>query len=101
MKTTEIQKEVITENNQFELVKGEFSANDAAEIISHLFQEKINFHNSRSFSQVLRSGNGCEWSIKRIEELKESKKDIKTLIDQAKEDGKSIRIISNISIEVI
>lgn len=101
MSTIQLKEKSQTTTNQFELIKGEFSPEDAKEIISHLIQEKINFHNNRSFSQILRSGNGCEWSLTRIEELKESKEAIKVLLDTAKEEGKSLKIKSNIIIEIV
>ena len=48
MKTLENSKKVSVEIKQHDLIHGEFSPEDGLEIITHLIQEKINFHNMRS-----------------------------------------------------
>jgi hypothetical protein len=90
-----------TEKDQFELIKGVFSAEDASEILYHLINEKINFHNMRSFSQHERFGSGDVWSNSRVEDLKLSKEAIRLIIEQARAQGKMLNIKSNITIEVI
>ncbi|MGJ8660633.1 MAG: hypothetical protein ACSHXL_01220 [Bacteroidota bacterium] len=95
------EEKVRIEKGQFELIKGVFSPSDALEIIMHLMQEKIKFHGVRSFNQSIRIGTKDEWSEMRIDELKQSRDQIKQLLEKAKQDGNSVNINSNISIELI
>lgn len=89
-------------NKQTEdLVRGEYSAVEAREIVSNLISQKINFHNLRDFSSQERHGKSDENSLKRIEELKESRKSMLEIINMAKEEGKTVKINSNITIELI
>ncbi len=94
-------EQVMITKDEFELIKGVFSPDDALEIIMHLLNEKIKYHGVRSFNQSIRIGSKDEWSEVRIEELKESRDEIKFLLDKAKEDGHTVKINSIISIELI
>ncbi|WKV10543.1 hypothetical protein [Marivirga harenae] len=94
--------EKVLVNKQTEvLVKGEYSAVEAKEIVSNLISQKINFHNLRDFSSHERYGKPDENSLKRIVELKESRKSLLEIIDAAKEEGKAVKINSNIIIELV
>jgi len=83
------------------LVRGEYSAVEAREIVSNLISQKINFHNLRDFSSRERYGKSDEDSLRRIEELKVSRQSMFEIIDAAKEEGKTVKINSNITIELI
>lgn len=84
-----------------DLVKGKFSPEDAKEIINHLFSEKINFHDMRSFSHKIRFGEVDQDSQARIIELKQSWAALNIVIKQAKEQGKNLKIESTISIKLV
>jgi len=88
------------EKKKFELIKGEFSPEDAFKILGHLIHEKISYHNLRSFREFERLGKKDEWSETRIEELKQSRDKIRAIIDNAKDQGKVLSIKSNISLEL-
>ncbi|MEQ9465782.1 MAG: hypothetical protein RLN88_00135 [Ekhidna sp.] len=83
------------------LIKGEFQVDDAAEILNHMLMTKINFHERRNFSSQIRFGQNDEASLQRIKELEDSKSEIRELIQLARTNGLSMRISSNISIELI
>jgi len=85
----------------YDLVKGDFSPAEASEIVNDLFCKKINFHSLKSFQQLVRSGSKDHGSEQRINELKLAQKQTKELIQEAKESGKGVRVISTISIELI
>jgi hypothetical protein len=101
MKTMRVQESTKTETDQFELIKGVFSPDEALEVITPLIKNKINFHNVRNFSLSIRYGSTDAWSQERIKELTRDKAAIKALLEKAKEEGKTISINSNITIEVI
>lgn len=84
-----------------ELIKGEFSPEEASEIVYDLFSKKINFHEVKNFSKLIRKGTEDQKSNERIVELKADKNQAKELINKAAASGKSIRITSTISIELI
>jgi hypothetical protein len=91
----------MTDTKMYPLVKGTFSPEDAKEITSHLISEKINFHEKKSFSNKIRFGEIDENSQVRIKELNQSRTSINELIDQAREQGKTLKIESTITIELI
>ncbi len=101
MTTTEVMTNEEIKTSEHDLIRGEFSPEDAREIINYLISKKINFHETRNFSSEIRFGEVDHNSIKRAKELEQSRKSINTLIQQAEGEGKSLRISSNISIEII
>ncbi len=101
MTILESTKGTATERDQYELINGDFSPNDSLEILTHLLQEKINYHSMRSFSRVIRHGLEDKASLVRIDELKQTREDIKALVERAREEGKTLSIRSNISIDLI
>ena len=56
--------------SRFKLIDGEFSVEEAREVIGNLFEFKINFHSKQSFSTELRTGSKDEKSLSRKESLK-------------------------------
>jgi 2-hydroxy-3-keto-5-methylthiopentenyl-1-phosphate phosphatase len=101
MNTTELNESTISKVNEHDLIKGNFSPEDASEIINHLFAKKINFHERRNFSDEIRLGEVDQNSKERIKELKQSKASLNEFLRDAKEQGKSLRIVSSISVEII
>jgi hypothetical protein len=101
MNTAQQIESTITDKNQHDLVKGSFSPEDALEIINHLIAEKINFHEMRSFSSKIRFGEVDQNSEERIIELKKSRAAFTSIITKAREQGKTLKIESTISVEVL
>jgi hypothetical protein len=85
----------------FDLVRGDFNATEAEEILNHLVAEKISFHEKRSHSSLIRLGHADEASLKRVVELKETKKRLNELVKEAKSQGKKVRIASDIAVAII
>ena len=86
---------------KYDLIKGDFAPEDGSEIINHLINTKINFLNLRNFSQHIRFNREDEVALKKIGELKLCQQSIKNLVKEAKLQGKSLRVRSNITIELI
>jgi hypothetical protein len=94
-------EQVLVNKQTEDLVRGEYSAEEAREIISNLIFQKINFHNLKDFSSKERFGEADKNSLTRIEELKESRQKMLDIIDAAQEAGKTVKINSNITLELI
>lgn len=101
MKTSQVSLPTQTEVVQEVLIKGEFSPEEAKEIINHLFLEKINFHGVKSFSKKIRFGEEDNRSEERIIELKQSQAVLNKFIEAAREQGISVKIESSVSIELL
>ncbi len=94
--------ESTTINTQaFKLLEGEFSTFEAKEILIHLIKQEINLHHIRDWSSQERYGKRDEFSVQKINELKETRNSILEIIQSAKEEGLSLKINTNISIELI
>lgn len=91
----------VAEKEIYDLVKGEFTPEEASEIVNALFSKKINFHEKKIFSDEIRFGKEDQFSQKRIDALKNAMHRAKELLDEAKESGRSIQLNSTISIELI
>ena len=101
MKTEQLTSKTENEKNEFPILNGVFSPDEASEIILQLIHEKINFLKIRSLRQFIRYGTEDEWSLSRAEELKQHSEVIRELIRDAKNQGRTLNIQSNISIEFI
>jgi ABC-type Fe3+ transport system substrate-binding protein len=91
----------VAEINQQDLIKGEFSPEEASEIINHMISKKINFHELKNFSSEIRFGSIDKNSKERIEQLKACKSSLNETLQEAKKLGKPLRITSSISVEII
>lgn len=91
--------EVKQEN--FNLIQGEFSPNDALSIVTDLYSKKINFHELKNFSQLIQFGAKDSATNHRILALKEAKKQASEFINSAKIGGRSVRVKASISIEIL
>lgn len=94
-------EQVVVNKQKKDLLRGKYSAEEAKEIISNFITQKINFHNMRNYSSQIRYERPDENSLIRIEELKESRKSLMELINTAKEEGRTLKIDSTITIELI
>lgn len=99
--TTQVMESTVTQEKEHDLVRGEYSASDAQEIINHLISKKINFHEMRNFSHEIRFGEVDQSSIKRTKELIQARETMNEVIKEAQTTGKNLRIKSTISIEII
>ncbi|MEM9528673.1 MAG: hypothetical protein AAGA31_18815 [Bacteroidota bacterium] len=85
---------------KFELVKGEFSATEAQEVLNSLIQSKINFHAVKNFRCEERSGQENDWCKERITALRQNREEVAALLKEAIDQGLSVEIQSHITIKV-
>lgn len=84
---------------KIKLINGQFSTNDAHEILMDLYTKNIQFNNVKNFSSQIRFGNDDQIALKRVEELKENLADISSIILQAKNQNKNLVIDSFVEIK--
>lgn len=101
MIATQEQPTTDIEVGKFELINGEFSPEEAFKIINHLYFQKINFHELNNFSQLVRFGSEDPLTQKRISELKAALQQAREYIEEAQKSGRTLRLDSMISIEMI
>ncbi|MDB5276406.1 MAG: hypothetical protein JWR61_1361 [Ferruginibacter sp.] len=87
-------------SQDFTLIEGEFTPQDAKEVLINLYSSKLNFHVMKNFSSNERLGKDDETSTKRIPELKKSMLQITEIIEQAEKKKKKLIITAVVSIEV-
>lgn len=80
------------------LISGSFAPDEAKEIIFDLLTSKINFHNIKSFSSLIRFSHPNLESELRIKELKETREQLLALVQQAAGDKLNLRIESTIKV---
>jgi hypothetical protein len=73
-------------NEQFNLINGEFSKEDAKEMLLKLINSKIQFHQAKNFSTNEMLGQDDANSIKRIPILLDNSEKISTFINQLSDD---------------
>jgi hypothetical protein len=84
---------------KIKLINGQFSANDAQEILMDLYTKNIQFNNVKNFSSQIRFGNDDQNALRRVEELKENLANISSIISQAKNQNKNLIIDSFVEIK--
>ena len=82
--------------DQFDLIRGEFEADEAREVLLYLIDGKIQFHKKRIFSDRVRFGKENIDSKNRIKELETMREQILAIITDA-----PIAIHSQINLEIL
>jgi hemerythrin superfamily protein len=87
-------------NKKLQLIEGEFSFNEAKEILTSMFSSKINFHNIQNWSSQERYGKDDETAQKKIPLLKNEIEKLEEIILEAKANNKKLVINSEITISL-
>lgn len=87
-----------TEN--LKLIEGNFSVNEAREILNGIFCSKINFHKIENLSSHVGFGKEDETAQKKIFELKEEMEKLKKILLEGKAKSKRVAINSEIVISL-
>ena len=82
------------------LVKGQYTAEEAKEILMDLFHSKINFHEVKNFSNKERFGQDHEHSIKRMTELRKNIESFSKELGLAGESNKTVSIESMVVVTI-
>jgi hypothetical protein len=85
---------------EFKFIDGIFSSDEAAYILTALFDYKIDYHNREDFSNHIRFDQDLSHSKKRIDELITAKEAIKKLIDESKTSSSNLVIKSTVTISL-
>lgn len=83
------------------LIDGVFSTEEAKEILTNLYNSKINFHNLKNFSHQERYGRPHSASLARIESLRISLQKVTEAIREAEKSNQMIKISSAVEIGFI
>jgi hypothetical protein len=82
------------------LIEGNFSKEEAREILMSVFSSKINFHRLKNFSSQERYGKQDETAQKRLPELKKEIEKVLQIVSEAKSTNKRLLITSEIVIQL-
>jgi hypothetical protein len=85
----------------YTLIQGEFSKEEAKEIIHSIFSEKIKFHEMKNFSSLERTGKEHFTAKTRISELGAEMNKIKEFIDKTEPTTSSLSISAKIDIQEV
>lgn len=80
------------------LIDGKFSPMEAKEILLYMISSKIQFHTIKDFSSEIRTGEPEMRSRERIDELRETKKKIITLLAEAEKNNMIVELQSSVTI---
>lgn len=80
------------------LITGLYTPDEAKEILLDMVKSKINFHNIKSLSALVRFNRPDLESESRIKELQETREELLALIQQAENDNLNLRIESTIKV---
>jgi hypothetical protein len=89
------------QTTDFKLVKGNFKAQEAKEVLFKLINSKINFHQLEAFSIRERNSENSAQTENRIEELQLIRKNLENFILQAEKENKTLTIDGTITINVL
>lgn len=90
--------ETTTETERFTLIKGEFTSQEARDILLGMINYKINFHELRNFSSSIQNGTADQKSKTRAQELEETRNQMISFFNGLDENCK-LKITSKIIIE--
>lgn len=80
------------------LIEGDFSQDDAKEILSNIFSSKIHFHNLKNWSSKERFGKENEIAQKRIPALKKEMEKLQAIFSEANTINKKVFLSSVVNI---
>lgn len=84
----------------YKLIDGIFTSEDADQVLTALLNYKIDYHNREDFSNHIRFNHEIEHSKVRIQELTKTKQEIKKLLSETKLQDKKLQINGTISIRI-
>lgn len=86
---------------EVKFITGEFSQEDARELLLNIISKKIQFHSVDSLSLWEKNVTEDASAKKRLEELQSSRSEVLQLLTSQNTQGKKIKINSTIEIEVL
>jgi hypothetical protein len=86
---------------EVKFISGEFSQEDARELLLNIISKKIQFHSVDSLSHWEKNASEDYGAKKRLEELQSARSQVLQLLTSQTTKDKKIKIHSNIEIEVL
>lgn len=83
------------------LINGQFSDEEAKDIVMNVFLKKITFHERKNFSAIEMHGKGDSKAQSRIIELKQEMEKAHEIIAEAKAKNRRLKIDSEIKISLL
>ncbi|NMR33791.1 hypothetical protein HIO71_06160 [Chryseobacterium aquaticum] len=83
------------------LIEGNFTTEEAKEILHNVFMTKIKFHEHKNFSSIERFGKDDATAVNRIPELKKELQRVNEIFAWAQQHHKGLHLSSEIQISFI
>lgn len=90
-----------TESLNLQLIEGNFTHEEAKELLFSLFTSKINFHQIKNFSAQERFGKDDLIAVERIPKLKEEMNKLENFIQNAPNQNKKMVISATITLSFL
>lgn len=100
LSTKPLNKKIMTKIENLTLIEGNFSEDEAREIITNIFNSKINFHNIKNWSSQERFGKDDEIALNRVPALNKEIEKLQKILLEAKAKNKRLLISSQINISL-
>lgn len=95
-----MEENTIEKKITFDLINGIFLPTETKEIINHIVEKKINFHELKNFSESIRYGTENENSVQRIAVLQSFKNKFSDFIIKSIDSNQLLKVNAVITIEV-
>ncbi len=86
---------------KLKLIEGDFSCQEAKELLLNIFSTKINFHKLKNFSSQERTGSSDIATLKRLNELQKEAEKLNNFIKQVEKTNCRISITSSINLNIV
>ena len=91
----------MNKNEKLTLIEGDFSFDEAKEILISMYSSKINFHTMQNLSSLERFGKDDVIAQKRIPVLRNEMKKLEEILLEAKAKNKKLVVNSEINIALV
>lgn len=86
---------------KFLLISGQFSAEEAKEVLTCLISSKLSFHSKKKMRSFEHTGQVDQKSLERIRALEKMRLEILKLIEEGEKKGCSFNIHSDINVKLV
>jgi len=86
---------------EFLLISGQFSAEEAKEILTSLISSKLSFHSKKNMRSIEYTGQVDHKAKKRMKELEEMRSGILKLMEEGEKKGLTFNIHSDINVKLV
>lgn len=86
---------------EFSLIEGTFSAEEAQEILMNLIGKKLSFHSKKNLRSFEHSGQEDPAAEERIQELEQIRDEVLEFLQSAKKENLNLEIHSKVEIKLV